>query len=59
MNKDEDEVYQLYETLSENSIDHALFAIYDRQSVEPKKGELYKVQGYITQKFRSEVGKIQ
>ena len=44
MSKSEDEAYDLFEMLSENSINHASLSSYERSVGPSKKGGLYEIR---------------
>ena len=44
MSKSEDEAYDLFEMLSENSINHALLSSYERSIGASKRARVYEVR---------------
>ncbi|CAA6672282.1 unnamed protein product [Spirodela intermedia] len=57
MSRDEDEIYKLYENLSENLAERESFALYDRNNSENKKG-IFEVRNHDALDIRYEFQEI-
>ena len=58
MSKSEDEAYELFEMLSENSINHASLSSYERSIGASKWARVYEVRHRVESKPRMDINAI-
>ena len=58
MSKSEDEAYDLFEMLSENSISHTSLSSYERMIRQPKRTRLYELKNQGESKIRMDVNTL-